>query len=142
MSVPQPASVWLYEPGGPDSLPGRLMLDGAAVVFSRADGGTLRIEAGAVRGVRRHRLTPVLEIRYSRGSDPDGVALFYFAEPPALPEPGEKADRGPYHIFLPSPRNIERSGAALSMRAASKLLRADIDRWVEAIRGAGGPGAG
>lgn len=131
--------MWLYEPGGPDRVAGMLSLQGAAVVFSQNQAEVLRIDAAEVRSVRRYRLAPVLEVRYARGGDaPDGLALFYFAEPPPLPEPGEKADRHPYEILLPSRRHIERSGSLLSMRASSKLLKRDIDRWVAAIREAGG----
>jgi hypothetical protein len=132
--------VWLYRPeGGPEASAGTLSLDGAAVVFSRAEQEALRIAVADVRSVRRHRLTPVMEVRYERGGgDPEGLALFYFAEPPPLPQPGEKADRGPHEILLPSRRHLERSGTLLSMRAASKLLKRDIDEWVTAIRDAGG----
>jgi hypothetical protein len=140
VSGPRPTRVWLYRPeGGPEASAGVLSLDGSAVVFSGAETEALRIAVADVRSVRRHRLTPVLEVRYGRGGgDPGGVALFYFAEPPPLPEPGEKADRGPQEILLPSRRHLERSGTLLSMRAASKLLKRDIDQWVEAIREAGG----
>jgi hypothetical protein len=131
--------VWLYEPGGPGSVRGTLSLEAGVLTFASADGEALRIEAAAVRTVRRHRLTPVLEVTWDRPADePEGLAYFYFAEPPTLPEPGEKGDRSPYQILMPSKRHIERSGTLLSMRAASKLLKADIERWVEAVRAAGG----
>ena len=134
VEAPAPTTVWLYEPGGPDAVRGTLRLDGGAVVFSAAHTGErVEVDRGSVRGVRRHRLTPVLEVRYRRRGV-EAVVLFYFAEPPSLPRPGDKADRGPADILLPSRRHIERSGTLLSMRAANKLLRADIDRWVEAIR--------
>jgi hypothetical protein len=114
-------------------------MDRGTLVFSPLEGESLRIEITVVRTVRRHRLTPVLEVRWERmGQESDGVAFFYFAEPPTLPEPGEKGDRSPYQILMPSKRHIERSGTLLSMRAASKLLKKDIDGWVEAIRRAGG----
>jgi hypothetical protein len=138
VNVPPPTPVWLYEPGGPESIRGVLSFDRGAVVFSPAEGRSLRIEAASARSARRHRLTPVLEVRWERGGqDPDGLAFFYFTEPPRLPRPGEKADGAPYQLLLPSKRHIERSGSLLSMRATSKLLKRDIDRWVEAIRGVG-----
>jgi hypothetical protein len=138
VSSPPTTPVWLYEPGGPGSVRGQLSLDRGTLVFSPLEGESLRIETTIVRTVRRHRLTPVLEVRWERiGQESDGVAFFYFAEPPTLPEPGEKGDRSPYQILMPSKRHIERSGTLLSMRAASKLLKGDIDGWVEAIRRAG-----
>jgi hypothetical protein len=139
VSGPRRTRVWLYRPErGPEASAGMLSLDGTALVFSR-DQEALRIAVADVRSVRRHRLTPVLEVRYARGGgDPDALALFYFAEPPPLPEPGERADRSPHEILLPSRRHLERSGTLLSMRAASKLLKRDIEAWVEAIREAGG----
>ena len=138
MGSPAPTTVWLYQPGGPDAVRGTLSLEAASVVFS-ATGTDDRVEIDrrSVRAVRRHRFTPVLEIRYERRGR-EAVALFYFAEPPTLPRPGEKADRGPGEVLLPSRRHIERSGTLLSMRAASRLLRRDIDRWVRAIRGTPG----
>lgn len=141
VSGPRRTRVWLYRPeAGADAIAGMLSRDGAALVFSRAEEEALRIAVADVRSVRRHRLTPVLEVRYARGSgEPDGLALFYFAEPPPFPEAGEKADRSPHEILLPSRRHLERSGTLLSMRAASKLLKGDIDAWVAAIREAGGP---
>jgi hypothetical protein len=117
-----------------DAVPGTLTLESGAVVFSPSgEEAPVEIRRRSVGRVRRHRLTPVLEVRYER----DGletVALFYFAKPPALPQPGEKADRGLPGMLLPNARRIERSGAMLSMRAANKLLRRDIERWVGAIR--------
>jgi hypothetical protein len=139
VSEPLPTRVWLYTPeGDSDAIAGMLSLEGSELVFSRAGTEAVRIDAAAVHSVRRHRLTPVLEVRYRRGGrEPDGLAFFYFAEPPPLPEPGEKADRPPHEMLLPSRRHIERSGSLLSMRAASRLLKRDIDGWVGAIRGAG-----
>jgi hypothetical protein len=139
VDAPPPTRVWLYEPGGPGSVRGTLSLEpGGALRFSPRDGETLVILPAEVRSVRRHRLTPVLEIRWERpAGDPDGMAFFYFAEPPTLPEPGEKGDRSPYQILMPNKRHIERSGTLLSMRAASKLLKGDIQRWVQAVRSAG-----
>jgi hypothetical protein len=138
VEAPPPTRVWLYEPGGPGSVRGTLSLEPGALRFSPQEGEALLIETGAVRNVRRHRLTPVLEVRWKRtAGDPDGLAYFYFAEPPTLPEPGEKADRSPYQVLLPNKRHIERSGTLLSMRAASKLLKADIQKWVEAVRSPG-----
>jgi hypothetical protein len=132
MGSPAPTTVWLHEPGGPDAVRGTLALDAGTVVFSSTATGRVEIDRGSVRAVRRHRFTPVLEVRYERRGR-EAVALFYFAEPPTLPRPGEKADRGPGEVLLPSRRHIERSGALLSMRAANRLLRRDIDRWVGAI---------
>jgi hypothetical protein len=139
VNAPPPTRVWLYEPGGPGSIRGTLSLEGGVLKFTPPEGDSLRIEAAGVSTVRRHRLTPVLEVRWERpAEEPVGLVYFYFAEPPTLPEPGEKGDRSPYQILLPSKRNIERSGTLLSMRAASKLLKADIQGWVEAVRAARG----
>jgi hypothetical protein len=140
VSGPRRTRVWLYRPDrGPDAVAGMLSFEGGAVVFSHPETEALRIDVSAVRSARRHRLTPVLEVRYGAGGgEPDGVAFFYFAQPPPLSEPGQKADRPPHEILLPSRRHIERTGTLLSMRAASKLLKPDIDEWVAAIRKAGG----
>jgi hypothetical protein len=133
VEAPGPTTVWLWQPGGADAVRGTLVLEGAAVVFVAAGGDRVQIERGSVRRVRRHRLTPVLEIRYERRGS-EALALFYFTEPPALPQPGEKADRGPIEILLPSRRRLERGARIVSLRAANKLLRRDVEGWVRAIR--------
>ena len=61
--------------------------------------------------------------------------FFYFAEPPPLP--GERRDASAVVPGALSPRGLERSAAALTMRQANRLLKEEIEAWVRALRAAG-----
>jgi hypothetical protein len=64
------------------------------------------------------------------GREEEVVLLFYFAEPPPLPGSGEAT--GP--TFIPR-RGLERAAAGMSLRAAARQQRVNVEMWVRALRG-------
>jgi hypothetical protein len=85
-----------------------------------------------ITGVRRHLGAPLLKVSF-RGEEGKVRAYFYFAKPPPLP--GERPP-SPLPLFR-WPRGLERSAAALALRATNRLVRREIEGWVRALREAG-----
>ena len=132
--TPEPSRVWLVRQGDPSAIEGTLSLEGGALTFGLEGGDqdTIAIPVNSIRKVRRRRGTPVLTFAYPR---PEGMrSLFvYFAKPPPLPAVRPES-AGP---TLVAPRGLGRSAGVLNLRQANKLLKGEIDAWVEALRAAG-----
>ena len=128
---PEPTGVWLVREGDPTSIEGRISLDDQGLLFDPADASAdaLTIPFTRIARVRRRRGTPLLEIAL-KTTDQLSSLFFYFAKPPPLSEE-RSASAGP---FIKGPRGLERSAAAMTLRAANRLLKRDIDGWVRAVR--------
>ncbi len=131
---PEPTRVWLVREGDPTAVEGTLSIEDRGLRFRPA--------APAVRGVmvsfdelaqvRRRRGTPLLMVITGTGAARERL-FFYFASPPPLPS----ASSG---VPPRGPRGVERSAALLTLRAANRLHKEEIDVWVRELR-AGGAGA-
>ena len=128
---PEPRVVWLVRPGNPEAARGRLSVERHALTFTgEGEEEPLPIPMNRIRRVRRRRGTPILEVEYTDARAELSQVFLFFVEPPPLPRRGRT-------WVLPT-RGMERAASAVGLRAAAKILRADIDAWVEAIRGAAG----
>lgn len=87
-------------------------------------GTTLDLPAAKLRGARRFRGSPVLQVTYA---EPDGVreAFFFFSRPPPLP-----AER---RTSLFSPKGLQRAGNILTLRAEAKRVKSELKEWVRTI---------
>ena len=132
---PKSTRVWLVKAGDPTAAAGSLELQEGGLRFvpeSGSDADALSIPVGGIRNARRLRGTPVLSLSHpTEGGMAD--IFIYFAKPPPLP--GERR-RTPTTVFR-APRAFQRSAAAMSLRAANRVLKRDIDAWVRALREAG-----
>ncbi|HEX5948191.1 MAG TPA: hypothetical protein VFZ45_01365 [Actinomycetota bacterium] len=128
---PEPRVVWLVRPGSPEAARGRLSVERHALTFTgEGEEEPLPIPMNRIRRVRRRRGTPILEVEYTDARAELSQVFLFFVEPPPLPRRGRT-------WVLPT-RGMERAASAVGLRAAAKILRADIDAWVDAIRGAAG----
>jgi hypothetical protein len=115
---------------GLQGVKGTLAMEGSRLVFrpdaSRA--GESAFEPSGLRRVRRARWSPVLEIHpTSEGLPP--VVAFYFVKPPSLIE---------HQDLNPLRRRSARKRAINELRRANAYKKDEVERWVEAIRAAGG----
>ncbi|MGH2692029.1 MAG: hypothetical protein ACRDHM_05955 [Actinomycetota bacterium] len=128
---PEPILVWMVREGDPTATEGTLSIDGRTLVFrpsaAAADGVEIQIQD--IGRVRRARGSPFLTVTLTGPERPQKLFV-YFAKPPPLP--GERPTV-PIPIFR-APRGLERSAAALSLRATNRLFRNEIDSWVRALR--------
>lgn len=128
---PEPRVVWLVRPGSPEAARGRLSVERHALTFTgEGEEEPLPIPMNRIRRVRRRRGTPILEVEYTDARAELSQIFLFFVEPPPLPRRGRT-------WVLPT-RGMERAASAVGLRAAAKILREDIDAWVDAIRGAAG----
>jgi hypothetical protein len=125
--VPEPTTVWFVRAGSVDGPPGRIALEGGDLVFTPhgEPEAAVRLPLVRIHDVRRLRGSPVLQVEATE----QPPLLFYFAKPPPLPGSGERSVINPR-------RGMERTAAAMSLRAAARAQRALIDEWVGAIRAA------
>jgi hypothetical protein len=129
---PEPRVVWLVRPDDPEAARGRLSVERHTLTFTgEGEDEPLPIPLNRVRRVRRRRGAPILEVEYTDARAELSRVFLFFVEPPPLPR------RGGRTWILPT-RGMERAASAVSLGAAAKLLRSEIDVWVDAIRGAGG----
>lgn len=128
---PELTSVWLVRERDPVAIEGTLSIEADTLSFlaSDPDFEKLEVPIREITGARRSRGSPVLTVAFPTPGGPRRIFV-YFAKPPPLPGKGPSA-RLP--LFRP-PRGLERSAAALSLRAANKLLKREIDGWVRALR--------
>lgn len=127
-----PATVWLARPGEERAERGTLSLAEGVLSFAADGGGRTVIPLPGVRRVRRHRGTPVLEVRYEAGGKPR-EALFYFVEPPPLPASArEVRERGPWAV-LPGDRGLRRATGLLRLRSGNRAMRPVVEAWERAI---------
>lgn len=129
---PEPSRAWLVREGDPRATEGVLSLEETDLGFTPSSGGSpLTLPIRQLKGVRRHRGTPLLTFRVA---SPEGSErmFVYFAKPPPLPGEGVSSPA------LIGTRGLERSAAALTFRQVNRLLKAEIDAWVRALRDAGG----
>ena len=135
MKRPAPTTVWLVREGDPGATEGTLSLDHQVLRFvpGASASEAVSLPVGDIEKVRRGRGSPLLSITY-RGPEGARKLFFYFAKPPPLagstlsaPTPMDRWGRG-----------LERSAAAMTLRASNKLLKKEIGDWVEALREAGG----
>jgi hypothetical protein len=127
--------VWLVREGDPGTTEGTLSLEDQLLRFvpSASASETVSIPLSGLERVRRGRGSPLLSLTYR---DPEGARklFFYFAKPPPLPGSTPSA---------PTPmdrwgRGLERSAAAMTLRASNRLLKKEVGAWVEALREAAG----
>jgi hypothetical protein len=115
--------------GSPNETEGSLSLHDEVLAFEPAGPqAKLEVPRKTILKAHRSRGTPVLNITFDEGEGPTRL-FFYFAKPPPLP--GERPVT-PMPLFRP-PRGMERSAAALSLRATNRLLKREIEAWVEAL---------
>lgn len=85
--MPEPITVWMVPLAHgvpPVEEEGTLALVGDVVVFTPArDDGTVTIACGTIERVKRHRVSPILQLSWSRDGQSHRAA-FYFAPPPPL----------------------------------------------------------
>jgi hypothetical protein len=134
---PEPTRVWLVREGDPNAIEGILSIDASSLTFVPQAGGTgkMVIPIAEIRGVRRRRGTPILTL-VAPGEEGLRKLFAYFVKPPPLP--GERTS-APKRMIR-GPRTLERSAAAMTLRAANGLLKRDIDAWVRALGEAGAGG--
>ncbi len=126
--MPEPTTVWMVRPGTGRTRRGTLSLEPGLLTFAADDGE--RVPMRRIDRVRRLRGTPVLEVAY-RADDERRSALFYFVEPPPVPE----------RMWAPAPTGLLgqkgrlRASAILRLRTANRALKPVIKEWVRAIRG-------
>jgi hypothetical protein len=110
--------------GEPEPVEGILSLSDEGLAFTAPSDPGLALTAAKLRGARRFRGSPVLQVTYA---EPDGLreAFFFFSRPPPLP-----AERrtSPF-----SPRGLQRAGNILTLRAEAKRLKPKLKEWVRAI---------
>ena len=130
---PEPVTAWMVREGDPSAEEGTLSMAGNALSFEPASGTKpSEIPIDRIQNVRRARGSPVMSISFL-GEERVEKVFVYFAKPPPLP--GERPTV-PMPLFR-SPKGLEKSAAALSLRASNRLLKREIDGWVEALRGGG-----
>lgn len=129
---PEPRVVWLVRPGSPEASRGRLSVERHALTFTgEGEEEPLPIPLNRVRRARRRRGAPILEIEYTDARAEVSRVFVYFVEPPPLPRRGSGAR-------VLSTKGIQRAATAVNLSAAARVLRPQIDEWVQAIRGATG----
>lgn len=128
----EPSRVWLVREGDPHATEGALSLAGTDLVFSplSSEGG-LTLPISQLTGVRRRRGAPLLTLVVVTPEGKERLFL-YFAKPPPLPGDRESSPA------LVGTRGLARSAAALTFHQVNRLLKAEIDAWVRALREAGG----
>jgi hypothetical protein len=125
---PEPQVVWLVRPGSPEAAKGRLSLERHTLTFvDDAEDQPLPIPLNRVQRVRRRRAAPILQVDYTDARAEISTVFVYFAEPPSLRPMSSKS------MVLPT-RGLERTASAMSLRAAARALRPQIEAWVDAIR--------
>ena len=121
---PEPTVVWMVSARtGPNGLKGSLALEHDRVVFTATGGSTRTFLLQDVRRVRRALMTPVLELRMTRGSDPKVVG-FYFVRPPPLDPDAARVMR----------KRQARRQAANQLMSSNATKKDEVVRWVNAIR--------
>jgi hypothetical protein len=112
--------------GEPEPVEGILSITDDGLTFTAADSPELDLPAAKLRGARRFRGSPVLQVTYA---EPDGLrdAFFFFSRPPPLP-----VERRTSPL---SPRGLQRAGNILTLRAEAKRVKPDLKAWVRAIAG-------
>jgi hypothetical protein len=115
---------------GLQGVKGTLAMEGSRLVFrpESSKAGESAFEPSGLRRVRRARWSPVLEIYPTREGLPPVVA-FYFVKPPSLIE---------HQDLNPLRRRSARKRAINELRRANAYKKDEVERWVEAIRAAGG----
>ena len=112
-----------------DGVKGRLALEPGAVVFRGAQagpGGGTTFSLAAIRRAHRAMGTPVLELNLQPNAGPGPrVVGFYFVQPPSLEA---QADSGFFG------RRRLRRDAAFTLFRWNSVKKAEVARWVEAIR--------
>lgn len=126
--MPKRTIAWLWRPGEPTERRGTLALEEGTLTFQADDGDRVRFRD--VERARRHRGTPVLEVRYLREGEPR-IALFFFTRPPERPDP----DPVPSLFGLIGMRGLRRVGSMGRIRAANRRLKPLIKEWERALRG-------
>lgn len=124
-----PVTAWLARPRDPRTRAGTLSVERGSLTFAARDGERIRVAGEWVERVRRHRGTPVMEMRYRR-RETSRVLLLYFAEPPPM------TDR----LSLPrsGARGMGRIAAIRRLRAVNRRLKPVIEEWVRAVEGTRG----
>jgi hypothetical protein len=127
-----PVAVWLVRPGSPEAVRGTLSLERHAVTFAPEDGDEVfPIPTNRIRRAHRRRGSPILEVTYTDARAEPATVFVYFAEPPPLPHSGGGG-------LLRPTRGLQRTAAAMNLRARARELRARIDAWVREIADAAG----
>jgi len=125
---PEPRVVWLVRPGSPEAVRGRLSVERHALTFTgEGEEDPLPIPMNRIHRVRRRRGAPILEVEYTDARAELSRVFVYFAQPPPLPRQG-----GRRWVF--PTRGMEQAASAAGLRTAARVLRAEIDLWVETIR--------
>jgi hypothetical protein len=130
--MPQASRVWmLHARTGLNGIKGTLAIDGTRLVFRPESpmAGESVFEMSDLRRVRRVRGSPILEI-YPGSQALPPVVGFYFVKPPSLTEPYDSLN------FID--RRKARKRAMNTLRGANALKKGEVERWVGAIRSAGG----
>jgi hypothetical protein len=115
---------------GLQGVKGTLAMEGSRLVFrpESSKAGESAFEPSGLRRVRRARWSPVLEI-YPTSEGLPPVVAFYFVKPPSLIE---------HQDLNPLRRRSARKRAINELRRANAYKKDEVERWVEAIRAAGG----
>jgi hypothetical protein len=121
--------VWLVREGDPTATEGTLSIEADILRFAPETGEALGVPVDTIEKVRRNRGSPLLSLTH-RGPDGARRLFFYFVKPPPLP--GSKPS-------APTPmarwaRGVERTAAAMTLRASNKLVKREVGAWVEALR--------
>jgi hypothetical protein len=135
---PEPTRVWLVREGRPEAVRGVLRLERHSLTFTADDEEPLPIPTNRIRGVRRRRATPILEVTYTDARAEKARLFVYFARPPPLPGVSPMSGRRKPSSWILPTKGLQQTASAMSLRAASRALKATIDSWVEAIREASG----
>jgi hypothetical protein len=126
--VAEDATVWMiHARTGIQGMPGELSLEGDRLVFRPIGGrsATTVIPLSEVKGVRRARGSPVLEVRPG-GSRLPPVVGFYFVKPPSLEPPANS-----FPVFS---RYLAKRRAITALRGGNAARGKEVDRWVERLR--------
>ncbi len=124
------STVWMIHAGtSKDGVKGRLALEPLGVVFRPAQarpGAETVFPLGTIRRAHRTMGTPVLELSLQPNAGPGPRLVgFYFVQPPSLEA---QADSG---VFA---RRRLRRDAAFTLFRWNSVKKAEVSRWVEAIR--------
>ncbi len=135
---PEPTRVWLVREGRPQAVRGVLGLERHSLTFTPDHDEPFPIPLNRIRGVRRRRASPILEVVYTDARAEESRLFFYFARPPPLPGVSARSGkRKPSSWILPT-KGLQQTASAMSLRAANRALKAAIEAWVGAIREATG----
>ena len=128
--VPDPTTVWMVREGDPAAIEGTLSIGEGVLTFEPSSGAArVSVPIADIRKARRARTSPVLSVSLSSEAE-GGKLYFFFSKPPPLP--GGRRDSSP-GIFR-SARGLDRATAAMSLRAASALVKGQIDECVRELR--------